>query len=41
VHLNHSRHFWALVQRFEPDYEQLDRDLSAASCYIPQWALPE
>lgn len=41
VHLNHSQRYWRLVQRFEPGYQQLDRDLSAAARYIPHWALPE
>ena len=41
VHLNHSQRFWHLVQRFEPDYEKLDRGLATAGRYIPHWALPE
>ncbi len=38
VHCNHSRRFWALVGRFEPDYKVLDRSLQAATHTIPVWA---
>jgi predicted metal-dependent hydrolase len=40
VALNHSRKFWAAVERFEPDYEALDRRLTAAWREIPLWAHP-
>jgi len=36
-HMNHSRRFWALVRRFEPDYRRLDRRLSEAWQHIPTW----
>jgi predicted metal-dependent hydrolase len=38
--LNHSRDFWAAVKRFEPDYEALDRRLTAAWVEVPLWAHP-
>ena len=36
-HMNHSRRFWALVRRFEPDYRHLDRGLNSAWKQIPGW----
>ena len=36
-HMNHSRRFWALVRRFEPDYRRLDRELSDSWKSIPTW----
>jgi predicted metal-dependent hydrolase len=36
--LNHSRQFWAAVARSEPDYEVLDRQLTAAWSDVPLWA---
>ncbi|HJR70890.1 MAG TPA: SprT family zinc-dependent metalloprotease [Gammaproteobacteria bacterium] len=41
ISLNHSRKFWHAVARFEPDYEALDRRLTAAWDEIPHWAHPE
>lgn len=41
VALNHSRKFWNAVERYEPDYEALDRRLTAAWHDIPLWAHPE
>jgi len=38
---NHSRKFWRAVARFEPNYEALDRRLTAAWDEIPLWAHPE
>jgi predicted metal-dependent hydrolase len=38
ISLNHSRRFWAAVARHEPDYESLDRRLTAAWANIPPWA---
>ncbi len=36
-HMNHSKRYWALVERFEPDYRALDRRLSSAWQQIPVW----
>ncbi|HKJ10691.1 MAG TPA: SprT family zinc-dependent metalloprotease [Gammaproteobacteria bacterium] len=41
VHLNHSRRYWALVERFEPDYRHLDAELTLAGRYVPLWACPD
>ena len=38
IALNHSRKFWSAVARYEPDYEALDRRLTAAWSEIPLWA---
>lgn len=38
VHRNHSRRFWALVARHEPDYRRLDAELREAARYVPLWA---
>ncbi len=36
-HMNHSRRFWKLVSRFEPDYQRLDNDLNTCWKRIPTW----
>jgi predicted metal-dependent hydrolase len=36
-HMNHSRRYWALVERHEPDYRALDRALNAAWRDTPAW----
>jgi predicted metal-dependent hydrolase len=41
IALNHSRKFWAAVERYEPAYEVLDRRLTQAWHEIPLWAHPE
>lgn len=36
-HMNHSQRFWALVERHEPDYRQLDRELLRGWQVVPGW----
>lgn len=36
-HMNHSKRFWALVGRFEPDYRQLDKALNECWRQVPAW----
>ena len=36
-HMNHSRRFWNLVGRFDPDYRQYDKDLNSSWKRIPTW----
>jgi predicted metal-dependent hydrolase len=36
-HMNHSKSFWRLVSRFEPDYRQLDRELTECWNRVPGW----
>lgn len=36
-HMNHSRRFWALVGRYEPDYRRLDRELGESWRAVPVW----
>ena len=36
-HMNHSRRFWNLVGKFEPDYRRLDKDLNSSWKRIPTW----
>jgi len=36
-HMNHSRRFWGLVGRFEPEYRRLDKDLNSSWKQIPTW----
>ncbi|MDH5544537.1 MAG: M48 family metallopeptidase [Gammaproteobacteria bacterium] len=38
-HLNHSRKYWELVASFEPDYRNLEQQLSHAYSYVPMWAV--
>ncbi len=38
-YLNHSRRYWRLVERFEPDYRAFDARLAEAWPQIPLWAL--
>jgi len=36
-HMNHSTSFWRLVERIEPNYRCLDRDLLAGWRTVPGW----
>ena len=38
-HINHSRRFWRLVERFEPGWRELDAALSRGWREVPAWAL--
>jgi predicted metal-dependent hydrolase len=38
-HMNHSKRFWSLVERYEPDYRQLDRALNEAWSETPLWLM--
>jgi predicted metal-dependent hydrolase len=35
--LDHSRRYWRLVERFEPDFRALDRRLTEAWTRLPSW----
>ncbi len=39
-HLNHSKVYWAFVEKMEPNYKALDRALRHANRQVPHWALP-
>lgn len=41
ISLDHSAKFWSAVARYEPNYEELDRRLTAAWSAIPLWAHPD
>ena len=36
-HLNHSRRFWALVERLAPDYEEAEAELRQCWRRVPAW----
>ncbi|WP_233745667.1 M48 family metallopeptidase [Leptodesmis sichuanensis] len=37
IHLNHSKDFWELVGRHEPNYKTLDDSLRDARYFVPWW----
>jgi len=37
-HMNHSRRYWSLVQRFEPAYKTYEKRLRLAAFEVPGWA---
>ncbi len=39
-HLNHSKHYWDLVARHQPDHARLERELSQGGRYVPAWFAP-
>jgi predicted metal-dependent hydrolase len=39
-HMNHSQRFWSLVERHEPDYRRLDRELLRGWQCVPGWMFP-
>jgi hypothetical protein len=40
THLNHSKHYWALVAQHQPDHPRLEKELSQAGKYVPAWFVP-
>lgn len=36
-HMNHSKRFWKLVARYEPEYQSLDRRLGESWRDVPTW----
>ena len=38
-HMNHSRRFWALVEKLEPRWRELDAELSRGWREVPAWVL--
>lgn len=38
-HMNHSRDFWRLVEKFCPDYRALDKSLKEAWRLLPPWSV--
>jgi predicted metal-dependent hydrolase len=41
THMNHSRRFWALVERYEPRWRTLDRQLLDGWRNVPAWVFGE
>jgi predicted metal-dependent hydrolase len=38
-HLDHSARYWRCVERYEPDYKELDKRLSESWSEVPFWTL--
>jgi len=36
-HMNHSERFWAVVARYQPDWQVLDRELTQGWRRVPTW----
>lgn len=37
IHLNHSKHFWQLVENFSPGYQEARKKLKQISFHLPLW----
>ncbi len=38
-HMNHGERFWSQVERFEPDWRALDRELTRGWTQVPGWLM--
>ena len=38
-HMNHSERFWTEVERYEPDWRALDRELTRGWTQVPGWLM--
>ena len=39
THMNHSPRFWDLVAQYEPEWRELDRELTRGWSQVPGWLL--
>jgi predicted metal-dependent hydrolase len=39
-HMNHSSHFWRLVESHEPNWRSLDKELLKGWRHVPAWVFP-
>jgi len=39
THMNHGKRFWTLVERYEPDWRNSDRELTRGWNQVPGWVL--